>query len=129
MDGVGARSASLAQLYQLRVQVDFCQLQYRTQSKFRYKEYDRARGIYERFILCHPEVTNWIKYAKWEERLGAVTRARNVYERAIDFYGDEFLDERLFVNFAKFEERQREYERARVIYKYALGGGSISVIF
>ena len=45
-----------------------------------------------------------------------------MYERAIDFYGDEFLDERLFVNFAKFEERQREYERARVIYKYALGG-------
>ena len=64
--------------------------------EYRYKEYDRARNIYERFILCHPDVTNWIKYAKWEERLGAIAKARNVYERAIDFYGDEFLDERLF---------------------------------
>ena len=62
-----------------------------------------------------------MKYAKWEERLGAVEQARGVYERAIEFYGDEFLSEDLFIAFARFEERQREYERCRCIFKYALG--------
>lgn len=62
-----------------------------------------------------------MKYAKWEERLGAVEQARGVYERAIEFYGDEFLSEDLFIAFARFEERQREYERCRTIFKYALG--------
>lgn len=88
--------------------------------EYRYKEYDRARSIYERFILCHPQVGNWTKYAKWEERLGAIDKARCVYERAIEFYGDDFLNEKLFINFARFEERQREYERCRVIFKYAI---------
>ena len=30
--------------------------------ELRYKELDRARSIYERFCLVHPEVKNWIKY-------------------------------------------------------------------
>ena len=64
--------------------------------------------------------------------------ARNVYERACDFFGDENMEERLYVAFAKFEKRQKrgslskpdcncliffltlQHERARAIYKYAL---------
>jgi len=38
----------------------------------------------------------------------------------VDFYGEEYMDEKLFIAFAKFEENQKEHERARVIYKYAL---------
>jgi crooked neck len=46
-----------------------------------------------------------------------------VFERSIDFFGDDHMDERLFIAFAKFEEGQKgqkEHERATAIYKFAL---------
>nr|XP_042906923.1 crooked neck-like protein 1 isoform X1 [Parasteatoda tepidariorum] len=88
--------------------------------ELRFKEIERAREIYERFVICHPDVKNWIRFAKFEETNGFILRARTVYERSVDFYGEEFMDEKLFVAFAKFEENQREHDRVRVIYKYAL---------
>ncbi|CAL8072243.1 unnamed protein product [Orchesella dallaii] len=88
--------------------------------ELRYKEIDRARAIYEKFVYTHPDVKHWIKYARFEEKHGFIRSARQVYERSVDFYGEEYMDERLFIAFAKFEENQREHERARVIYKYAL---------
>jgi crooked neck len=33
--------------------------------ELRYKEIDRARGIYEKFVYVHPEVRNWIKFARY----------------------------------------------------------------
>ena len=51
---------------------------------------------------------HWIKYAKFEERHGYVNRARAVYERAVEFFGEVELEESLFVAFAQFEERQKE---------------------
>lgn len=71
------------------------------------------------FYLC-PQVKNWIRYAKFEERNSSVEQARTVFERAIEFFGDEYMSEDLFLAFAKFEENQREHDRVRVIYKYAL---------
>ncbi|KAF6284199.1 crooked neck pre-mRNA splicing factor 1 [Rhinolophus ferrumequinum] len=71
-------------------------------------------------VLVHPDVKNWIKYARFEEKHGYFAHARKVYERAVEFFGDEHMDERLYVAFAKFEENQKEFERVRVIYKYAL---------
>ena len=88
--------------------------------ELRYREIDRARSIYERFVYVHPEVKNWIRYAKFEEGHGFVKSARSIYERAVEFFGEEYMEERLFVAFAKFEENQKEHDRARVIYKYAL---------
>ncbi|KAM4713685.1 LOW QUALITY PROTEIN: crooked neck-like protein 1 [Anableps anableps] len=107
--------------------------------ELRYKEVDKARTIYERYILMngrfnvrhdfldscelviiHPEVKNWIKYARFEEKHGYVAHSRKVYERAVEFFGEEHVDENLFVAFARFEETQKEFERVRVIYKYAL---------
>lgn len=32
--------------------------------EMRYKEIQRAREIYSRFVSCSPQVKNWIKYAK-----------------------------------------------------------------
>lgn len=32
--------------------------------ELRYKEIDRARRIYDRFVMVHPEVSNWLKYSK-----------------------------------------------------------------
>ncbi|NXW81462.1 CRNL1 protein, partial [Alopecoenas beccarii] len=94
--------------------------------ELRYKEVDRARTIYERYILStllvlvHPDVKNWIKYARFEEKHSYFAHARKVYERAVEFFGEEHMDENLYVAFAKFEENQKEFERVRVIYKYAL---------
>ncbi|OWK03571.1 hypothetical protein Celaphus_00007586 [Cervus elaphus hippelaphus] len=94
--------------------------------ELRYKEVDRARTIYERYILrtatlfclvfpsfhslvlVHPDVKNWIKYARFEEKHGYFAHARKVYERAVEFFGDEHMDEHLYVAFAKFEENQKE---------------------
>merc|ERR1712241_1658199 len=42
------------------------------------------------------------------------------YERAIEFFGEENMDQKLFIAFSKFEENQKEHDRARVIYKDAL---------
>lgn len=36
--------------------------------------------------------------------------ARIVYERAIEFFGDDNMEEKLFIAFARFEENQREVE-------------------
>ncbi|KAM4772886.1 crooked neck-like protein 1 [Rhinophrynus dorsalis] len=88
--------------------------------ELRYKEVDRARTVYERFVIIHPDVKNWIKYARFEEKHGYISHARKVYERAADFFGEEHMDENLYVAFAKFEENQKEPERVRVLYKYAL---------
>ncbi|TRY64125.1 hypothetical protein TCAL_08221 [Tigriopus californicus] len=88
--------------------------------ELRYREIDRARAIYERFVYVHPEVKNWTRYAKFEEGHGFIKSARSIYERAVEFFGEEYMDERLFIAFSKFEENQKEHDRARVIYKYAL---------
>ena len=63
---------------------------------------------------------NWIRYARFEEQNGYTANARNIFERAVEYFGEDHMEERLFVAFAKFEEGCREYERARTIYKYAL---------
>ncbi|XP_018432138.1 PREDICTED: crooked neck-like protein 1 [Nanorana parkeri] len=88
--------------------------------ELRYKEVDKARSIYEQFVIVHPDVKNWIKYARFEEKHGYTTHARKVFERAVEFFGEFYMDENLYVAFAKFEENQKESERVRVIYKYAL---------
>ncbi|RXM27370.1 Crooked neck-like protein 1 [Acipenser ruthenus] len=125
--------------------------------ELRYKEVEKARATYERYILSHeeqgsccpviretknrmvaapfgavvflysgtlviihPDVKNWIKYARFEEKHGYIAHSRRVFERAVEFYGEDIMDEQLFVAFAKFEEKQKEFERVRVIYKYAL---------
>lgn len=88
--------------------------------ELRYKEIDNCRSIYERFILVHPEPKNWIRYARFEESQGYIDNGRHVFERATEFFGEEGLDEKLYISFARFEESCQEYERARAIYKYAL---------
>uniref|UniRef100_A0A2K6CWV4 Crooked neck-like protein 1 n=2 Tax=cellular organisms TaxID=131567 RepID=A0A2K6CWV4_MACNE len=94
--------------------------------ELRYKEVDRPCCFAWYFlnplalVLVHPDVKNWIKYARFEEKHAYFAHARKVYERAVEFFGDEHMDEHLYVAFAKFEENQKEFERVRVIYKYAL---------
>ncbi|NXJ81554.1 CRNL1 protein, partial [Trogon melanurus] len=94
--------------------------------ELRYKEFVTSNYNYHCFfnitllVIVHPDVKNWIKYARFEEKHSYFAHARKVYERAVEFFGEEHMDEHLYVAFAKFEENQKEFERVRVIYKYAL---------
>ncbi|NWJ06558.1 CRNL1 protein, partial [Crypturellus undulatus] len=87
--------------------------------ELRYKECSCFFNI-NLLVMVHPDVKNWIKYARFEEKHSYFAHARKVYERAVEFFGEEHMDEHLYVAFAKFEENQKEFERVRVIYKYAL---------
>jgi hypothetical protein len=52
------------------------QYTYRQPEHFRYKELDRARVIFQRFVMCHPEVQNWIRWAKFEQKNGFVLKVQ-----------------------------------------------------
>ncbi|GBE81396.1 Pre-mRNA-splicing factor CLF1 [Sparassis crispa] len=90
----------------------------------RYHELDRASTIYERWIAVRPEPRNWVKWAKFEEERANLSKAREVFQTALEFFGDSEEEvekaQAVFGAFAKMETRLKEYERARVIYKYAL---------
>lgn len=88
--------------------------------EMRYKEIERAREIYSKYVMLYPETKNWIKFARFEERHSSPENARQVFELALEFFTDQYLDEKLFIAFANFEERQREYDRVKLIYEYAL---------
>jgi crooked neck len=88
--------------------------------EMRYGEIDRARAVYHRFVQAHPEPKNWLKWIKFEEEHQNIDKVREIFDQALQFLGDEHLNQKLVIAFAKFETRQREYERARAIYKYAL---------
>lgn len=76
----------------------------------RYKEVDRARNIFQRFLHVHGhDYKNWLRYAKFEERNGFIENSRSVYEHAIDYFGEDNLYDNLLIAFAQFEERQKVF--------------------
>ncbi|KAF9011188.1 hypothetical protein BDQ17DRAFT_1420606 [Cyathus striatus] len=96
-----------------------------------------ARQVFERWMqwepddkagkltsTVRPEPRVWVKWGKFEEERGRVDKAREVFQTALEFYGDDEEQvekaQAVFSSFAKMETRLKEYERARVIYKFAL---------
>ena len=73
----------------------------------------KARDIFERLVLCHGDVKHWIKYAKFEVHAGQVANSRAVYERAVEYFGEENMSEALLLGFAQFEEQQKEVRSLR----------------
>jgi crooked neck len=67
-----------------------------------------------------PLIQFWACSLQFELKNGFVSKARKVYERSVEFFGDDHLYESLYVAYARFEEQHKEYDRARAIYKYAL---------
>ena len=76
--------------------------------ELRYKEVQRTRSIYERFVTIHPKVITWIRFARFEQKHNGIDNARAIYEQAVDFFGDDNMDVGLLIAFAKFEEAQKE---------------------
>jgi len=93
----------------------------------RYNEKDRASALHERWIACRPIPKNWVTWSKFEEDRGEVDKAREVFQTALEFFGDgeEEVEKAqgVFGAFARMETRLREYERARTIYKVSARGG------
>ncbi|XP_076054199.1 pre-mRNA splicing factor crn [Oratosquilla oratoria] len=62
-------------------------------------------------------ISNWLKYAKWEEEQKEIRRARSVYERALD------VDHRnitLWLKYAEMEMRARQVNHARNVWDRAV---------
>ena len=57
--------------------------------EMRYKEVERARNIFERYVRCIPTVRSYVRYAKFELRNGDVARSRRCYERAVEELGED----------------------------------------
>ncbi|KAL6086412.1 hypothetical protein STEG23_012915 [Scotinomys teguina] len=62
-------------------------------------------------------VSNWMKYAAWEESLKELQRARSIYERALDVdYGNITL----WLKYAEMEMKNRQVNHARNIWERAI---------
>lgn len=62
-------------------------------------------------------ISNWIKYAQWEESLKEVQRSRSIYERGLD------VDHRnitLWLKYAEMEMKNRQVNHARNIWDRAI---------
>ena len=59
------------------------------QMELRYKEAERARAIFERYVRCLPCVKAWVRFAKFEAQSGEFSRARGCYERAVQELGED----------------------------------------
>ncbi|XP_074056891.1 crooked neck-like protein 1 [Macrotis lagotis] len=62
-------------------------------------------------------ISNWIKYAQWEERLKEIPRARSIYERALDA---DSRNVTLWLRYAEMEMRNRQVNHARNIWDRAI---------
>ncbi|KAF2366623.1 HAT (Half-A-TPR) repeat [Trinorchestia longiramus] len=58
-------------------------------------------------------VSNWLKYAKWEEEQAEIRRARSVYERALDV---EHRNITLWLKYAEMEMRCKQVMHARNVW-------------
>lgn len=114
------------------------------QYELRNGEQQLVRDIFKRYVQAHSTPKSFLKWAKFEESVHDMDRARAVYEAAIEVLAsdiergieeedqeaapsagkqpkeDKSIDEQLFSAFAQFEERCQQYDRARAIYKFAL---------
>lgn len=62
-------------------------------------------------------ISNWIKYAKFEENQNELQRARSVFERALDIDHRSII---IWLQYAEFEIRNRQVNHARNVYDRAI---------
>lgn len=80
----------------------------------------RSRAVYDQFVVCHPVLESFLKYASWEKKLDNLIEAREVYTRALTVLGDEVNQPKYFIDFSEMEIDAGEITRARKIFQYAL---------
>ncbi|CAH0393089.1 unnamed protein product [Bemisia tabaci] len=78
----------------------------------------RKRRAFEDNIRKNRSViSNWIKYAQWEESQKEVQRARSIYERALCDFHRSIL---LWLKYAEMEMRNRQVNHARNLWDRAV---------
>jgi crooked neck len=83
-------------------------------------EFDRCRTLYAKYLEQDASnCTAWIEFAKLEQSLGEIERARAILEAATT---QPLLNmpELLWRAFVEFETEEEEYERARAVYRQLL---------
>ncbi|XP_062406550.1 crooked neck-like protein 1 [Sardina pilchardus] len=77
----------------------------------------KRKGFEDNIRKNRTVISNWIKYAQWEESLKEVQRARSIYERALD------VDHRnitLWLKYAEMEMKNRQVNHSRNIWDRAI---------
>ncbi|KAM9839894.1 crooked neck-like protein 1 [Aulostomus maculatus] len=77
----------------------------------------KRKGFEDNIRKNRTVISNWIKYAQWEESLKEIQRARSIYERALD------VDHRnitLWLKYAEMEMKSRQVNHARNIWDRAI---------
>jgi len=77
----------------------------------------RRRAFEDNLRKNRGNISNWLKYSKWEEEQQEIRRSRSVYERALD------VDHRnitLWLKYAEMEMRARQVNHARNIWDRAV---------
>lgn len=77
----------------------------------------KRKGFEDNIRKNRTVISNWIKYAQWEESLQEIQRARSIYERALD------VDHRniaLWLKYAEMEMKSRQVNHARNIWDRAI---------
>ena len=63
----------------------------------------RSRAVYDQFVVCHPVLESFLKYASWEKKLDNLVEVRDVYTRALVVLGDEVNQPKYFIDFSEME--------------------------
>lgn len=62
-------------------------------------------------------ISNWLKYAAWEESQRELERARNVYERALDV---DYRNVTIWLKYAEMEMKHKKVNLARNLWDRAV---------
>ncbi|XP_046981813.1 protein crooked neck [Schistocerca americana] len=80
-------------------------------------QHRKRRGFEDSLRKNRTVISNWIKYAQWEESQKEIQRARSIYERALD------VDHRnitLWLKYTEMEMRNRQVNHARNLWDRAV---------
>ncbi|KAI5609422.1 crooked neck-like protein 1, partial [Silurus asotus] len=77
----------------------------------------KRKGFEDNIRKNRTVISNWIKYAQWEESLKEVQRARSIYERALDV---DHRNVTLWLKYAEMEMKNRQVNHARNIWDRAI---------
>ncbi|XP_068198073.1 crooked neck-like protein 1 [Antennarius striatus] len=77
----------------------------------------KRKGFEDNIRKNRTVISNWIKYAQWEESLKEIQRARSIYERALDV---DHRNVTLWLKYAEMEMKSRQVNHARNIWDRAI---------
>ncbi|CUS25135.1 LAQU0S28e00254g1_1 [Lachancea quebecensis] len=92
--------------------------------EIRHRNFGNVRKVYGRYVLAHPEVETWLKWAAFERKHGDSNTTRQVLSLGLDTFSlyetSKDSDIASLVGaFAEWEATQQEYERSSALFDLA----------